>query len=223
MACELLSRALASRAVACTAAARSSDLSVVDVRPRNISQDDVSDRSLVARVAAGDRQALQQLFVRHRSKVYRFVMRQLSDRMAAEDIVSEVFVALWRNADRFDGRAQFSTWLLAIARNKARDARRRRVEQPFEPAFAEAIPDPAPTPEDSWDAGKRQAVVRKCLARLSPAHREMLDLVYYHDKSIEEICTIIGVPAATVKTRMFYARTRLGEFLTTAGVATARS
>jgi RNA polymerase sigma-70 factor (ECF subfamily) len=62
--------------------------------------------------------------------------------------------------------------------------------------------------------------VQKCLRQLSPAHREVLDLVYYHEKSVDEVSAIVGAPVATVKTRMFYARKRLAELLTAAGVAT---
>ena len=64
----------------------------------------------------------------------------------------------------------------------------------------------------------RSAIVQKCLAQLSAAHREVLDLVYYHEKSVDEISEIVRIPASTVKTRMFYARSRMETFLKLAGV-----
>ena len=64
----------------------------------------------------------------------------------------------------------------------------------------------------------RSALVQKCLMQLSPAHREVIDLVYYHEKSVDEVAKIVGVPAATVKTRMFYARNKLQELLKQSGV-----
>jgi RNA polymerase sigma-70 factor (ECF subfamily) len=193
------------------------------IRPYAMACDNAPDASLVARVADGDRSAIRLLVARHQQAIHRFVVRQVADSATAEDIVSEVFIELWRQASRFEGRAQLSTWLLAIARNKARSAMRRRVDQPLEDCVAEMIPDDAPTAEERWDAEKRRALLRKCLDRLSPAHREMVDLVYYHEKSVEEVSAIIGVPVATVKTRMFYARKHLAALLKAAGADTTHA
>jgi len=193
------------------------------LRGREISNDDGSDECLVARVAHGDRQALQLLFGRHQQRVYRFALRLVGNSATAEDIVSEVFLELWRRAASFERRAQLSTWLLAITRNKALSALRARVDQPLDDAMAEAIPDPAITAEESLQASERSAVLRQCLERLSPAHREIIDLVYYHGKSVDEVAAIVGVPAATVKTRMFYARKRLAELVKDAGITASQS
>ena len=188
-----------------------------------ISTDKTSDTALVARVAEGDRQALRLLFIRHQQRVHRFVLRLVANSATAEDVVNDVFLDLWRHAANFEGRAQLSTWLLAIARNKALSAMRGRVHEPLDDAAAEAIPDLAGTAEETLDANQRGAVLRKCLTQLSVAHREIIDLVYYHEKSVDEVADITGVPAATVKTRMFYARKRLGELLRAAGVETAKA
>jgi RNA polymerase sigma-70 factor (ECF subfamily) len=189
-------------------------------RGPSVSTDGVSDESLVARVAQGDRRAMQLLFVRHQQKVYRFVLRMVGNGATAEDVVSDVFIDLWRQAASFEGRARLSTWLLAIARNKALSAMRGRLDRPLEDAMA--IPDPASMADETLDASQRSVVLRGCLAQLSPAHREIVDLVYYHEKSVEEASAILGVPAATVKTRMFYARKRLAELMRAAGVETAQ-
>jgi len=188
--------------------------------PRDVT-DTASDEALVARVADGDRRAIRLLLARHQQTVFRFVLRFVADRATAEDIVSEVFIELWRQAARFEGRARLSTWLLAIARNKALSVMRQRVDQPLEDSVAEAIPDDAATAEENLDATKRGAILRDCLTRLSAAHREIIDLVYYHEKSVEEAATIVGAPAATVKTRMFYARRRLAELVKAAGIERA--
>jgi RNA polymerase sigma-70 factor, ECF subfamily len=193
------------------------------LRGREISTDDASDEALVARVAQNDRRALQLLFGRHRQRVYRFALRLVGNAATAEDIVNEVFLELWRRAASFERRAQLSTWLLAITRNKALSALRVRVDQPLDEAMAEAMPDPRINAEDSLQASERNALVRRCLERLSPAHREVIDLVYYHEKSVDEVAAIIGVPAATVKTRMFYARKRLAELAKEVGITVPRS
>src|SRR5260370_12183102 len=131
----------------------------------------------------------------------RFGPRMGANGATAEDIVSEVFFEVWRQAARFEGRAQLSTWLLAIARNKAITATRGRIDQPLEDALE--IPDQAIAADETLDARERSALLRQCLAQLSAAHREIIDLVYYHEKSVDEVSVITGVPAATVKTRMF--------------------
>jgi RNA polymerase sigma-70 factor (ECF subfamily) len=193
------------------------------LRGIEISAQGMADEALMGRVAQGDRQAIALLFERYQLKVYRFVLRLIADKATAEDIVSEVFIELWRHAASFEGRARLSTWILAIARNKAVSAMRRRIDQPLEGGMANAIPDGAGTAQESLEAADRSAVLRQCLAQLSPAQREIIDLVYYHEKSVEEAAAIVGVSAATVKTRMFYARRRLAEHLRAAGVETVRS
>src|SRR5215470_17475316 len=95
------------------------------IRVRDAAQD-TTDEALIAAIAKGDKRALQVLFGRHNVRVFRFVLRFLNDEAAAEDMVSEVFLDVWRQADRFEGRSQVSTWLLAIARNKALSVLRRR-------------------------------------------------------------------------------------------------
>jgi RNA polymerase sigma-70 factor, ECF subfamily len=187
------------------------------------STDAISDETLMGRVADGDRHAIRLLLERHQLKVYRFALRLVGNSATAEDIVSDVFIELWRRAASFEGRARVSTWILAIARNKAISAMRRRMDQPLDDAMAKAIPDGAITAEETLDEADRSALLRRCLAQLSPEHREIVDLVYYHEKPVDEVAAILGVPAATVKTRMFYARRRLAEHLKAAGVETMRA
>jgi RNA polymerase sigma-70 factor (ECF subfamily) len=201
------------------AAARASEATLTLRGPADAG-DTLSDASLMAQVAQGDRRAIRVLFERYQLIVYRFVLRLVGNSASAEDIVSEVFLELWRHAASFEGRARLSTWILAIARNKAVSAMRGRSELPLDDATVEAIPDQACSAEQTLDDAKRSALLRHCLAQLSPAHREIIDLVYYHEKSVEEVATIVGAPAATVKTRMFYARRRLAEHLKAAGVET---
>jgi RNA polymerase sigma-70 factor (ECF subfamily) len=176
-----------------------------------------SDEALVQLIASGDKKALQILFARHNVRVFRFVLRFLGDESFAEDLVSEVFFDVWRQADRFESRSQVSTWLMAIARNKALTVLRRRTTEELDEEVAEFIEDPSDNPEITMQKTQRSAILQDCLGQLSPAHREIIDLVYYHEKGIDEVAEIIGVPQNTVKTRMFYARKRIGELLATKG------
>jgi RNA polymerase sigma-70 factor (ECF subfamily) len=108
--------------------------------------------------------------------------------------------------------------LLAIARFKALSAMRRKPDEELDEETAGAIEDPADDPEVTAQKKDKSEILRKCLMGLSPDHREIIDLVYYHEKSVEEVARIVGIPEATVKTRMFYARKKLSELLKAAGV-----
>ncbi|HEX5510019.1 MAG TPA: sigma-70 family RNA polymerase sigma factor, partial [Pseudolabrys sp.] len=150
--------------------------------------------------------------------VYRFMLRLVRNEATAEDLISEVFFDVWRNAGKFEGRSAVSTWILGIARFKALSALRRKPEEELDEATAEAIEDTSDDPAAVLAKKDKGAVLRQCLSALSAEHREIVDLVYYHEKSVEEVAEIVGIPEATVKTRMFYARKKLGELLKLHGV-----
>jgi RNA polymerase sigma-70 factor (ECF subfamily) len=124
---------------------------------------------------------------------------------------------VWRQAGRFQGRSQVITWLLAIARNKALSLQRRSNEELDEHAAA-AVEDPQDGPEVTLQNRQKAEVLLNCLRQLSLSHREVIDLVYYHEKSIEEVAEITGIPQNTVKTRMFYARKRIAELMAAQGI-----
>jgi RNA polymerase sigma-70 factor, ECF subfamily len=177
-----------------------------------------SDEVLIGRIADGDRLAMKVLFARHHVRVYRFVLRMVRNEATAEDLISEVFLDVWRQAGKFEGRSTVSTWMLSIARFKALSALRRRNEEELDDETADAIEDLADDPEVALAKKDKGAVLGQCLDRLSTEHREIIDLVYYHEKSVEEAAGIVGIPEATVKTRMFYARKKLGELLKEQGI-----
>jgi RNA polymerase sigma-70 factor (ECF subfamily) len=175
------------------------------------------DITLIEAIAGGDRGAMQVLYARHHVRVYRFLFRLTSDASLAEELVSDVFLAVWRDATSFAGKSEPSTWMLAIARHKAFTALKRRPHERLTDEMANAIVDPADGAEALLERDDRSAAIQACLARLSPDHREVIDLVYYHDKSVEEVAEITGVPHSTVKTRMFYARKSLAKLLAASG------
>ena len=177
-----------------------------------------SDETLLERIAQGDRMAMQVLFARHQVKVYRFVLRLIGDEAAEEDVISDVFLEVWRHAGRFEARSSVSTWLMAIARNKAYSMRRRPRGEELDEAKAEALIDTDDDPEVAAQKKDKGDVLRACIQRLTVEHREVIDLVYYHEKSIDEVAEIVGIPENTVKTRMFYARKKLSEMLSAAGI-----
>jgi RNA polymerase sigma-70 factor, ECF subfamily len=177
-----------------------------------------SDEGLIERIANGDRLAMQVLYARHHVRVYRFVLRLVRNEATAEDLISEVFLDVWRQAGKFEGRSAASTWMLSIARFKALSVLRRRREEELDENTADAVEDDADDPEVALAKKDKSAALRQCLAKLSAEHREIVDLVYYHEKSVEEAASIVGIPEATVKTRMFYARKKLSELLKERGI-----
>jgi RNA polymerase sigma-70 factor (ECF subfamily) len=181
---------------------------------------DAADETLIRQVARGDKVAMRTLFVRHQVRVYRIAQRIVGNRSAAEDVVTEVFLDVWKNAGRFEGRSTVSTWLLGIARHKALTAvaANPRPAEPLDGERALGVVDPAEDPEAAMHRKERDALLRRCLEALSPEHGQIIDLVYYQEKSINEVADILGIPDSTVKTRMFYARKRLAMLIAAADI-----
>ena len=171
----------------------------------------------MTRIATGDRLAMQVLFARHNIRVYRFVLRLVRNEALAEDLISEVFLDVWREASKFEGRSAVSTWMLSIARFKALSALRRRPEQKLDDETAERIEDQSDNPETTLVKKDIGAQLRLALSKLSNEHHKIIDLVYYHEKSVDEAAEIVGVPRNTVKTRMFYARKQISDLFEQAG------
>jgi RNA polymerase sigma-70 factor, ECF subfamily len=192
-----------------TAVAGTADASVV----MRAGAEDCSDKALIARIAGRDQPAMCALFARYRTPLYRWLLRIVGDKALAEDLLSEVFIDVWRQASSFMGRSSVSTWLLAIARYKALSARRRRREEQLDMELAESICDPAGDPEtvlQKKDQGERLA---QALSKLPEDHRQVIDLVYYHGRAVREVSEILRIPESTVKTRMFYARKKLARLV----------
>ena len=175
---------------------------------------DIADEALVRQVAqSGDERAMSELYDRYSGLVYGAGVRYLGDRALAEDLVQDVFTAVWRGAGGFDpSRASFATWIYRITRNRATDLIRRRKarvrtvgdDPPFEPG------------EDDITAElSRSFDLASALSRLSPVHREVLTLAYFQGLSQSEISRRTNTPLGTVKSRTSTALRVLRESLLT--------
>jgi RNA polymerase sigma-70 factor (ECF subfamily) len=184
-----------------------------------IATDAASDETLVKRVAGKDDRAMRALFVRHYGRVFRFLIRLVKDDALAEDLASDVFLDLWRKAATFKEQSSVSTWLLSIARNKAITALTRHSEVALNDEIAGTLVDPMADPERALHDKDCSAALGRCLAKLSPEHGEIINLVYYREKSVKEVAELIGVPEPTVKTRMFYARKRMAALMKAHGTS----
>jgi len=162
---------------------------------------------LLQRLAAGERDALGELFDLHAGLVHGLALRVLRDPAEAEDVVQEVFVQVWRQADRFDpSRGRPEAWLCTIARTRALDRLRRRSSRREDPA--EAAPGLVATPAPALGIA-----VRDALATLPFEQRQPLELAYYEGLSQTEISERLGAPLGTIKTRMRTGLLRLRERL----------
>jgi RNA polymerase sigma-70 factor (ECF subfamily) len=184
---------------------------------RRIIAETVSDEMLLKHVAEGDKAAMHIIFARHRAKVFRFIQRMVRNPTIADDIVSQVFLDVWRSANRFESRARVSTWLLSIARFRTMSFLRKRTHDGIDQGSVLEVADAGDTPEVTLDRKETNDLLRASMNRLSPPHREIIDLFYYREKSVVELSEIVGIPKATAKSRLFYARKQLARILVSAG------
>jgi RNA polymerase sigma-70 factor (ECF subfamily) len=138
----------------------------------------------------------------------------------ADEIASDVLFEVWKSAARFGGRSRVSTWIFGIAHHKAIDALRRRKPQEVEIESQRHAEHPGEGPERAAVRKAEHAQLHAKLAELSEDHREVIELAFFQERSVEEIAEIAHCPPATVKTRMFYARKKLREILKPVGGTT---
>jgi len=149
---------------------------------------------------SGDQSALAALYDRYSSVVYAVALRVLGDTGAAEDVLQEVFLQLWRNPGAFDAaRGSLGSWLAVITRNRAIDLlRRRRPETDIEDVIVSVAPDLAAEADRSRAAAK----VRDVMAAMAKPQRTALEMAYFEGMSHSEIANKTGEPLGTIKTRI---------------------
>lgn len=176
------------------------------------------DATLIASIARQDRAALEEIYRRYHKRVFLFIRRFETNTAIAEDLANDVFLELLDKASTYEGRSSVSTWLLGIARFKAlSEIRKRRNTVDPDDAMAE-MEDEGDTPEVSTMKTDKGMALRQCIEALSPKHRVVVDLVYYHEKSVAEVAAILELPPNTIKTRMFHARQALSKMMSAAGL-----
>ncbi len=163
-------------------------------------QDVPADLAIVTGLKTGDQRAIASLYDRYSSVVYAVALRVLGDTGAAEDVLQEVFLQLWRNPDAFDSaRGSLGSWLSVITRNRAIDSlRKRRPETDIEDVVLSVAPDLAGEAERSRAAEK----VRGVMGAMAPAQRTALEMAYWEGMSHSEIADKTGEPLGTIKTRI---------------------
>ena len=178
----------------------------------------LTDVRLLELVAASDHQAFREIYDRYYRKIYVYSFRQLGEAEAAKEMANEVMLEIWRGAIRFRGESKPSTWIFGIAANKVRRNFKKKPLYQENLESIEKVANKKISPDDATYRVELREKMGVAINRLSPEHREVLDLTYYQDLSIKEIAEIMACPPNTVKTRMFYARKRLGAILQEMGI-----
>ena len=173
--------------------------------PRTITSVEELDRAVLVRVTSGELDALEELYDRYRAMAYSIALRITGEPAAAEDVVQDAFLGVWRHADRYaEARGSVKTWLLSIVHHRSVDAVRRRRPTSELPDADMAPPDQLVLP-DVWAevAGRMDAeAVRGALGELSDVQREALELAYFGGLTQTEIAERTSTPLGTVKSRM---------------------
>lgn len=163
---------------------------------------------LLAKIRAGDVAAFEQLYHLYHPRLTRFLWTLTRRPALAEEVLDDTLMVIWHRPDSFHGESKLSTWLFAIAYRKAMRGLRKQDD-----AVEDLEADRRMSCEAGPDETSRRQSVRKLLSKaiadLSPAHRAVVDLTYFHELGYREIAQILDCPVDTVKTRMFHARRHL--------------
>ena len=167
------------------------------------------DSALLVAVAAGDRRALEELYLSYHRRLARFLSRFTPRYENVEEIINDTFLVVWQSAKDFRNASQVSTWIIGIAYRTALKSFRRQKNH----AAAQSLEDyPEQTVDPTFDAELNDWLSHG-LSRLPMEQRLTLELAYHMGHSLEEIAAITDCPVGTVKARMFHAREKLRQYL----------
>jgi RNA polymerase sigma-70 factor, ECF subfamily len=186
---------------------------------------DLDDQALILAIAAGDSNALEQLYDRHASVVYRVALRMLKNRELAEDVVQEVFWRVWRRSASFaQDRGQVTQWLFGIAHNLCIDEMRRMRARPApvyedveHPLIQQLLDEQTDVPAMAWTTEQRR-LITDAMRELPEAQRQAITLAYFGGMSHQEIASKLNRPLGTIKTRVRLGLHKLGGLLVARGL-----
>lgn len=169
---------------------------------------DDEDMRLIARIRAKDMAAFETLYRSYHVRLSRFLLRLVNRPTLVEEVLNDTLMVVWEKAESFNGASKLSTWIFAIAYRKAMKALRKQ-DDPVDDDTIEERVSLDPSPEDDVSHNRRRALLLEAMTALSPEHRAVINLTYFHEMGYREIAGIMDCPVDTVKTRMFHARRRL--------------
>ena len=161
-----------------------------------------SDVVLVRQIAGGDEAAFRELYYRYNVPIFNFVLRIIHEPKEAEDILQEIFLAVWQGACRYREKAQVKTWIYRIAHYKSISwLRKHKPVTSFDDITDSELDGPEQEAVASWQLND----LKKAINHLSSKHRSVLELAFVQGMAYDEIAKVIGCPVGTVKSRMSYA------------------
>jgi RNA polymerase sigma-70 factor, ECF subfamily len=181
------------------------------------------DQAWIAAIGDGDRRAFDEFYREYGPRIFRFSYRLIRDQTKAEEVTNDVMMEVWKHAARFEGRSAVSTWVFGIARHRTLNAVRGKTLHLTAIDAADDVADESTTAEMALDEATMGKTLRAALDKLSPDHREVIELSFFYDRSYKEIAEIANCPENTVKTRMFHAKKKLEPILATLVAAGAVS
>jgi len=184
------------------------EVRVIAVRERGRSSGTEIEMALLARVVGGDRAAFEELYRLYHPRLTRFLLNLIRRPTLVEEVLNDTMMVVWDRADSFNGASKLSTWIFAIAYRKAMKGLKRQDEA-IEDKEAENRVSEEAGPEEESSRHRINALLMRAMDELSPAHRAVVDLTYFHELGYREIAAILECPVDTVKTRMFHARRHL--------------
>jgi RNA polymerase sigma-70 factor, ECF subfamily len=172
----------------------------------------LDDNGLVRRTLEGDRDAFGVLVERYQAQVFTIAWRMLGVKEEAEDVAQAAFLKAYEKLSTFDPRYKFFSWIYRIAHNESVNAIERRSRM-------QALDEGLESADGHADSPDLPELVQKCLSKLAVHHRSILVLKYVQELPYEEIGAILGIPAKTVKSRLFSARAMLREIMSREGLS----
>lgn len=180
--------------------------------------DNEEETALIARIAAGDKSAFQQIYALYEKRVFFFIKRRLNDPHESADVFHEVMMDVWRQAGRFEGRSKVATWIFGIAHNKSIDLLRKRGRREWD-ELDENIADDADTAEGVLAAAGDAEVVRGCVEKLKGPAREAVRLAFFEELRYREIAEAMACAEGTIKARIHRAMKDLEDCVRRRGLA----
>lgn len=168
----------------------------------------LDEARLLARIATRDLRAFEQLYRIYHPRLTRFLSNLLRRPQLVEEALNDTLMVVWKRPEAYNGTSKVSTWIFAIAYRTALKARS-RADEPVEDPQAEQRPSLELGPEQEISQRQTQAILFSAMSQLSPEHRAVVDLTYFHEAGYREIAEILDCPVGTVKSRMLHARQRL--------------
>jgi RNA polymerase sigma-70 factor (ECF subfamily) len=165
-----------------------------------------TDLELLKKIAVGDESAFSELYSRYNSSLFNFILRLILRKDAAEDVLQEVFLAVWQGSNRFQSKSAVKTWLFRIAYHKSISwLRKEKIRLQSLNIDELSIFSEKPSPEGSLIDHWQETQIKSAIAQLSHNHRSVIELTFVHGFSYKEIANIMKCPVGTVKSRMNYA------------------